>query len=315
MSGNRARAQRKAAAASQAETVDGTHYLASVLERFCRATERLLVTSTPAEGAASQVDAHSRDLTPLDGFSRPGLEASLLPLRQLNQAVDHLRGAAATLRAPSVIYSTYTLYRSAAESAANAYYLADLQVDTRVRVARWLSLRLKGYEEKTRAVDDEQRPQMVADYKMCVAQAKDAGFDLVKAPRRHEYVTPFVVDGKPYPSALKLVGELYADLDPDMGKTLYRFTSAIAHGQDHGTAAMRIGQPEQTEDDRVVSVAAGVTFDDMLTFALTAFAGLRIATERVADYCGWETKTWSGEKDAAQRALFALVGAQERDIT
>lgn len=233
MSGKRARVERKAVDARRAArpTVDGHQLLAGAISDLCDAVD-LLLQAGPANGSQAWTDARPWDRSPLDDLSRPGRETSLLPARQLAGAVDHLRGAAATLRAPRVLLAPHTLCRAAAESAALAYYLTDPKISTRDRVGRWLNTQVNQRQAVILSLDaaSPERVEAPTRYELCLEHARKTDFNVSTTRRTWQPHTPAHI--KPaYPKIATLVDELMAEShSPGLGRSLYQFTSAIAHG-------------------------------------------------------------------------------------
>jgi len=281
-------------AAAAPEAIDGFEFLATTLEAFADSTDRLRI-DLPAEGSSAHQDGDGTDLQPLDDFSSPGLEAALLPVRQLGYAIDHLRGAVATLRAPQVILSTFSLYRSVGEVAASAYYLADPDISSRDRLTRWLNSRLKQHEEVVYFVDADERPAAIAAYDKCVAQARTAGLDPKRG--RDNYGLKVFYVGDKYPSTMQQMDALYQQEHGDgFGSSIYRWLSAFTHGQEHVMPMFRdTTNATPTEDPRVTLSDSRLDLRSALMGANIAFESLRIATQRVADYYGWSTEEWRVE--------------------
>lgn len=311
MSGRSARARRKAATGERPRPpnahpgqIDAFDHLAQVLGGFSDSVDRLRELPRSPGSPAQADDAQSAQLGTFDELTSPGLEASLLPVRQLGYAVDHLRGAAVTLQTPGIILSSFTLFRSVAESSAHAFYVAEPGISSRSRVARWLNLYLLGLEETVYFADEDDKAEVAARYQACVAQAREAGFSVEKARGAQErYLKVFVVDEE-YPRMKHLLDALHQEADPGVGSNFYQYLSGIAHGQEHAITTFRShGSAQETEDPRVGRVGHQLSPPMAMTGASFVVDGLRIATQRTIDYNGWSAERWPADVARTYAAL------------
>lgn len=254
--------------------------------------------------APAYLDAADEAFGPMF-YSRPGLEASVLPHQTISHACDHIRGIGALVAAPGVVLSALTLLRPAVESAATAHYLLEPGVGTRERVRRWANTQLRTLVEQERlllgAGDRQHRTKIAQDIATLLEQAKTRGYEVTarRTNRQPDWPKEQFL-GAPLPSAQALITGLFGGIAGEIGPFYHRFLSAVVHGQQHGLMPFLATASGRPGSSSAVSLAdVRITFADLVTWTGPLLSGAGALEERARRYYDWPRTPWDRRYRAA----------------
>jgi len=95
------------------------------------------------------------------------------------------------------------------------------------------------------------------------------------------------------PRDQRLITELLSDVEGDVGKLMYRLTSALVHAQPHGLHQFLIRESaQQTEQPGIVTAPLGVSFGDLALWMACLVYGVHRFMLRGCALYGWDEAAW-----------------------
>lgn len=208
-------------------------------------------------------------------------------------AADFVEGLCAVLEdgVPSV-YSGYPLARASLEASATAWWLADTDIGTKMRVARFVNLQYESFRQQAKLSFLMNGAEGVGlEGKMArLVRAAEAEGMLVTRNRSGKRV---VAVGENRPPTTELVGRLlepYYD-DVNVGKDLYRFYCAPVHSSLYG-----ILSHVQSGSGDGKTVLVQQTLDARAVYGMLIFVseGFQSALSRLVVFYGWDRSIFEG---------------------
>lgn len=127
------------------------------------------------------------------------------------------------------IYSHVVLARASIEQAGRAWWVLDPEIGVRARIARGANERIHGLTQQTLLPLEPARRRAVERRAALFEEAGRLGFRKVGDRKRNPYLD------ERRPSATSLTRQLLGDdEDQELGRVMYGFLSAVAHGTTHG---------------------------------------------------------------------------------
>lgn len=188
------------------------------------------------------------------------------------------------------IYAHMVLARGALEQAGRAWTLVNPAISLRLRIARSMNERLYGMAEAGRLpIPEDQKRRMRNRRAALLDVADELGFRKVRRNRR----TPASLEEERM-GQTALVRALF-DLgdDPRLGRLLYGYYSAVAHGTTFGLAqSIKAAAPDMPE---VRGLTRGVIFTNstgVVSVLTSMILGLGAALRVRNEYLGWKSDEW-----------------------
>lgn len=205
--------------------------LIDVLEAWERLGERWGSLPDAESQAMAEIAAEGDYIGTSPWGDEPVRQAHNLGSLLLLAATD-CAGSACRLLAdePTPIYSHLVLARASIEQAGRAWWLLDPEIGIRMRVARGANERIHALTQQTRLpLEPSAKKRAIERRALLFEEASRLGFRKVGDRRRSPYLD------QERPTSTSLIRQLLGDdEDEELGRVLYAFLSAVAHGTTHG---------------------------------------------------------------------------------
>lgn len=205
-------------------------------------------------------------------------------------AEDFIEAACRLLASePVPVFGHIVLARSALEACGRGQWLYQPQIGVRSRIARGMTERLYSLAEQQRLPGDVVDRACIAERRRPILEEATKQSFVTVTKRR----TPTAL-GEPRPSATETVKHALGDsADPDLGRVLFGYFSAVSHGTVYGLLqGITIVQgderlwPDSIGQLKTDSVGVNSVFAAMIL----AYAE---AVERKRRHFGWESEYWA----------------------
>jgi hypothetical protein len=225
----------------------------------------------------------------------------------LSHAQDHLQAMAVLADAPQTVMASFSLLRSILSSAARVSYLLEPGVTARERLRRGMNLRLESYTEQGYITSGSENEQ-VRGADSYFAERVD---EILRGARQHDFhvTTPTKKSwrapciGAPHPKEMELVQQVLADGDADpqtdIGRLVYRLSSAAVHGQPHALS-MLAHRVVRRDAPQVAMAEFSLPLHTFVMFGSSAVLAAHHVALLTLAYAGLPASVW---QDVAQPVL------------
>lgn len=201
---------------------------------------------------------------------------------------------------PTPVYAHMVLARAALEQAGRAWWLLDPTIGIRRRVARGINERLFGlYQQRDLPIDQTDKDRARDRYAALLAEGEQLGFSKM---RKHPK-TPFTFEEE-RPGQTAVVRSLLTQGDDaNLGKLVYGYYSAVAHGTTFGlTQSVSHEIPPAPGMPGVTRRAIVTRSQDVVSLLTGLILGLGRAVQARNELFGWPSKSWATAYIEALRA-------------
>jgi hypothetical protein len=225
----------------------------------------------------------------------------------LSHAQDHLQAMAVLADAADTVMASFSLVRSILSSAARVAYLLEPEVTVRERLRRGMNLQLESYIEQgyiASGGENEQVRRAASHFGERIdgilRGARQHDFHVSTPPKR-SHRAPHI--GAPHPKEMELVQQVLSDADNqlgiDIGRLVYRLSSASVHGQPHAMS-MLVHRVVRRDAPQVAMAEFSLPLDTFVLFGSSAVLAVHQAALLTLAYAGLPASVW---QDVAQPVL------------
>jgi hypothetical protein len=216
---------------------------------------------------------------------------------------DAMRSLAALfVSEPTPVFAHDTLTRAALEYFSLVYWLVESRIETRERVLRSLNERIYSAWEQTK-LPPEANPEPGRQERLSSA------FTTLQCARDCRKGRPQLLSPPDRPSISARIKELLG-IDR-LGKVLYSYGSAIAHGTLWGLVEAIEKPATLSPGDAPVIAPLSTGIDDIGRCFVALFLAHVRSFERVRNYMGWSDAEWVEARNAADRLVKSYLAARE----
>jgi hypothetical protein len=202
---------------------------------------------------------------------------------QVTSAVEHLEALTRLLDDEPMVFAPATVTRAVLEAAGRCWWLLDPNLPLDQCLHRAITERLYGLWEDSK-YPEAVGPKAVWERKIerILGEAEARG---IRNGKGSTYVAPYV--GAKRPAATQLIRDLLGS--PELGSTLYRHLSGIAHA----TPSLGMSIDPEAAKQGLTTAHLVIRPDSVILLTTAGILGFSSAFDRLLVFYGWDPWAWA----------------------